>query len=344
MCNLTIPDFSTQAAQAARQRLDSLAKVPGSLGKLEELAIRLAGITGNERPTFPDKAVVLFAADHDVALHGVSATGQEVTELQVRNFLKGGGTINAFCRNAGARLTVVDVGIKTDLDDAEGLVRRKVVHAARDLSEGPAMTRAEALACLQVGVDMAREEAQKGVTLLAAGEMGIGNTSPSSAVAAVLTGASVEEVTGIGSGIAPERVRRKAERIRRGIGLNRPDPGDPVDVLAKVGGPELAAMAGLMLGGAALRIPVVVDGFIAGAAAAVAVGLRPGLRDMLVGSHASFEPGHRIMMEYLGIPTYFDFRMRLGEGTGAALLFPIIDAAVRILTEMRTLEELGISC
>lgn len=342
MKDLTIPAFSEEAAQAAQKRLDSLAKVPGSLGRLEELAVRLAGITGKERPLFPQKAVVLFASDHEIALRGVSATGQEVTEIQVRNFLKGGGTINAFCRTAGAHLTVVDVGIKGDMDGAEGLVRRKVVHSARDFSEGPAMTREEALACLQAGIDMAREEAKKGVTLLAAGEMGIGNTSPSSAIVAVLTGTSIEDVTGIGSGIPSERVRLKAELIRQGIERNRPDPSDAVDVLAKVGGPELAAMAGLMLGGASLRIPVVVDGFIAGAAAAIAVGIRPGMRDMLVGSHASFEPGHTIIMKYLGIPTYLDLNMRLGEGTGAVLLYPVIDSAVRILTEMPTLAELDI--
>jgi len=287
--------------------------------------------------------VVLFAADHDITLKGVSATGQEVTEIQVRNFLKGGGTINAFCRNAGASLTVVDVGIKGDVGGAEGLVRRKVVHAARDFSEGPAMTREEALACVQVGIDMAHEEAKKGVTLLSAGEMGIGNTSPSSAVAAVLTGAPVEGVTGIGSGIPSERVRHKAELIRQGIERNRPNPADAVDVLAKVGGPELGAMAGLMLGGASLRIPVVVDGFIAGAAAAIAIGIRPGVRDMLVGSHSSFEPGHRILMNHLNIPTYLDLGLRLGEGTGAVLLYPLIDASVRILTEMRTLKELDIN-
>ena len=195
MNTLTIPAFSAEAAEAAQRRLDNLAKVPRSLGRLEELAVRLAGITGKESPAFPEKSVVLFAADHDIALQGVSATGQEVTEMQVRNFVKGGGTINAFCRNAGARLSVVDVGVKNDLDDVEGLVRRKVMHAARDFSEGPAMTREEALACVQVGIDMAREEAARGVTLLAAGEMGIGNTSPSSAFAAVLTGASVDEVT-----------------------------------------------------------------------------------------------------------------------------------------------------
>ena len=203
------------------------------------------------------------------------------------------------------------------------------------------MTREEALACVQVGIDMAREEAARGVTLLAAGEMGIGNTSPSSAITAVLTGASVDEVTGIGSGIPSERVRHKAGLIRRGIAINRPNPSDAVDVLAKVGGPELAAMSGLMLGGASLRIPVVVDGFIAGAAAAIAIGIRPGVRDMLIGSHSSVEPGHQILMDYLGIPTYFDFGLRLGEGTGAALLYPIIDAAVRILTEMNTLQGIG---
>lgn len=342
MKDLTIPAFSTQAAHAAQKRLDSLAKVPGSLGKLEELAVRLAGITDRECPSFPRKAVVLFAADHDIALKGVSATGQEVTEIQVRNFLRGGGTINAFCRNCGAELSVVDVGMKGPVEGAEGLVRRKVVHAARDFSEGPALTREEAIACLQAGIDMARKEAERGVTLLAAGEMGIGNTSPSSAIAAVFTGAPVEDVTGIGSIIPNERVRLKIRLIQQGIEINRPDPADAVDVLAKIGGPEIGAMAGLMLGGASLRIPVVVDGFIAGAAAAIAIGIQPGVRDMLVGSHSSFEPGHRMLMEYVGIPTYFDFGMRLGEGTGAALLYPVIDAAVRILTEMPTLAELDI--
>ncbi len=342
MQNLTVPAFSEQAALKARQRLDSLAKVPGSLGRLEDLAVRLAGITDNECPRFPRKSVVLFAGDHDITLKGVSATGSEVTEIQVRNFLKGGGTINAFCRTVGADLSVVDVGIKGPVEGAEGLVRRKVLPGARDFSEGPAMTREEATACLQVGIDMARLEADRGVTLMAAGEMGIGNTSPSSALAVVLAGATVEEATGAGSGIPSERLRRKLELIRRGIEINRPDPADALDVLAKVGGPEIAAMAGLMIGGASLRIPVVVDGFIAGAAAAVAVGLYPGLRDMLVGSHCSVEPGHRILMDHLGIPTYFDYGLCLGEGTGATLMYPLIDAATRILTEMPTLAELVI--
>ena len=217
MNNLTIPAYSEQAAQAVKERLDSLAKVPGSLGKLEELAIRLAGITGRTCPSFPQKSVVLFAADHDITLKGVSATGQEVTEIQVRNFLKGGGTINAFCRNAGASLTVVDVGIKGDVGGAEGLVRRKVVHAARDFSEGPAMTREEALACVQVGIDMAREEAARGVTLLAAGEMGIGNTTTSAAVLAALTHAPAQTVTGRGGGLTDAAFEKKKQVIDRAL-------------------------------------------------------------------------------------------------------------------------------
>lgn len=336
-----IPHFSHTTAQKTKERLDGLAKVPGSLGKLEELVIRLAGITNVECPSFPVKGVVLFAADHDIALKGVSATGQEVTAIQVRNFCRGGGTINAFCRSAGALFTAVDVGMKSAVD-APGLVCRNVVHAARDFSEGPAMTREEAEACIAVGMDMAQEQAARGVTLLAAGEMGIGNTSPSTAITSVLTGMSVERATGIGSLISSERLRRKVQLIRQGIEINKPDPSDPLDILAKVGGPEIGAMAGLMLGGASLRIPVVIDGFIAGAAAAIAVSLRPDARHMLIGSHISHEPGHAALMRYVDVPTYLDFGMRLGEGTGAALLFPIIDAAVRILTEMPTLKELEI--
>ena len=346
MKNLKIPAFSRQAAQAAQARMNSLAKVPGSLGKLEDLAIRLAGITDNPTPSFPHKSVVLFAADHAIAKQGVSATGQEITTIQVRNFLSGGGTINAFCRNAGASLRVVDVAMQDDIaEDAAGasnLVRRKVMRGANDFSKGPAMSREQALDCLQIGLDMAREEAARGTTLLAAGEMGIGNTSPSSAITAVLAGIPVETVTGIGSGISQERLVRKTALIQHGIAVNKPDPTDAIDVLAKVGGPEIGAMAGLMLGGASLRIPVVVDGFIAGAAAAIAIGIAPDVRDMLVGSHCSREPGHALVMQHVGIPTFFDFGLRLGEGTGAALMFPIIDASVRILIEMHTLADMGI--
>lgn len=342
METLVIPEIDKQAEVICRKEMDFLAKVPGSLGCLETLAVRLAGMTGNPKPLFPQKGVVLFAADHAITLNGLSATGQEVTVMQVRNFLKGGGTINAFSRNAGASLTVVDVGVGIDIEDAPGLVRRKVMYGAEDFSRGPAMSREQAAACVQVGIDMAREQAAQGISLLAAGEMGIGNTSPSSAVASIMTGASVDMVTGMGSGISSDKIKFKAELIQKGIELNKPDKNDGLDVLAKVGGPELGAMAGLMLGGASLRIPVVVDGFIAGAAAAIAQAINPGVCSYLVGSHVSFEPGHLMLMKHINVDTYFDFGLRLGEGTGAALMFPIIDAAVRILSEMKTMADIGI--
>lgn len=360
---LVIPPPDAAAASAARERLDSLAKVPGSLGRLETLAVLLAGMTGQARPRFPRKAVALFAGDHAIARHGLSSTGQEVTALQTRNFLRGGGTINAFTRNAGAGLTVVDVGIDGEIDmpDTEAadpaapirFVRRKAVRGARDFSAGTArdpvwaMTRAETLACLRAGMDVAFSEADRGMDLLAAGEMGIGNTSPSSALAAHFLGVPVERVTGAGSGISAAMLQRKTDLLAGALSRHFPagaerEP-DPVEVLARVGGPEIAAMSGFMLGAASRRVPVVVDGFIAAAAACAATALHAGVRNYLIGSHVSVEPGHRLLLEHIGVEPYFDFGLRLGEGTGAALFFPIIDAAVRVLDEMATLADIGLT-
>lgn len=360
---LVIPPPDAAAASAARERLDSLAKVPGSLGRLETLAVLLAGMTGQARPRFPRKAVALFAGDHAIARHGLSSTGQEVTALQTRNFLRGGGTINAFTRNAGAGLTVVDVGIDGEIDmpDTEAadpaapirFVRRKAVRGARDFSAGTArdpvwaMTRAETLACLRAGMDVAFSEADRGMDLLAAGEMGIGNTSPSSALAAHFLGVPVERVTGAGSGISAAMLQRKTDLLAGALARHFPagaerEP-DPVEVLARVGGPEIAAMSGFMLGAASRRVPVVVDGFIAAAAACAATALHAGVRNYLIGSHVSVEPGHRLLLEHIGVDPYFDFGLRLGEGTGAALFFPIIDAAVRVLDEMATLADIGLT-
>lgn len=360
---LVIPPPDAAAASAARERLDSLAKVPGSLGRLETLAVLLAGMTGQARPRFPHKAVALFAGDHAIARHGLSSTGQEVTALQTRNFLRGGGTINAFTRNAGAGLTVVDVGIDGEIDmpDTEAadpaapirFVRRKAVRGARDFSAGTArdpvwaMTRAETLACLRAGMDVAFSEADRGMDLLAAGEMGIGNTSPSSALAAHFLGVPVERVTGAGSGISAAMLQRKTDLLAGALARHFPagaerEP-DPVEVLARVGGPEIAAMSGFMLGAASRRVPVVVDGFIAAAAACAATALHAGVRNYLIGSHVSVEPGHRLLLEHIGVDPYFDFGLRLGEGTGAALFFPIIDAAVRVLDEMATLADIGLT-
>ena len=359
---LVIPPPDAAAASAARERLDSLAKVPGSLGRLETLAVLLAGMTGQARPRFPHKAVALFAGDHAIARHGLSSTGQEVTALQTRNFLRGGGTINAFTRNAGAGLTVVDVGIDGEIDmpDTEAadpaapirFVRRKAVRGARDFSAGTArdpvwaMTRAETLACLRAGMDVAFSEADRGMDLLAAGEMGIGNTSPSSALAAHFLGVPVERVTGAGSGISAAMLQRKTDLLAGALARHFPAGAergpDPVEVLARVGGPEIAAMSGFMLGAASRRVPVVVDGFIAAAAACAATDLHAGVRNYLIGSHVSVEPGHRLLLEHIGVEPYFDFGLRLGEGTGAALFFPIIDAAVRVLDEMATLADIGL--
>lgn len=359
---LVIPPPDAAAASAARERLDSLAKVPGSLGRLETLAVLLAGMTGQARPRFPHKAVALFAGDHAIARHGLSSTGQEVTALQTRNFLRGGGTINAFTRNAGAGLTVVDVGIDGEIDmpDTEAadpaapirFVRRKAVRGARDFSAGTArdpvwaMTRAETLACLRAGMDVAFSEADRGMDLLAAGEMGIGNTSPSSALAAHFLGVPVERVTGAGSGISAAMLQRKTDLLAGALARHFPAGAergpDPVEVLARVGGPEIAAMSGFMLGAASRRVPVVVDGFIAAAAACAATALHAGVRNYLIGSHVSVEPGHRLLLEHIGAEPYFDFGLRLGEGTGAALFFPIIDAAVRVLDEMATLADIGL--
>lgn len=265
MNKLHIPPLDEQAAKAALEHQKILAKPPLALGKLEPVAIRIAAMTGNPAPRLKDKAIVLFAADHHIADHGLSLTSTDVTYIQTRNFLQGGGTINAFTRNAGARLSVVDVGVNYDFGDLPGLVKRKVMHGANDFSREPAMTREQALECLQVGIDMAREEKNKGLDIVAAGEMGIGNTTPSSAIVAVLTGTPVETVTGRGSGVRGEVIRKKIKLIEQGIALNKPDPSDAIDVLAKVGGPEIGAMAGLMLGAASLRVPIVIDGFIAGA-------------------------------------------------------------------------------
>lgn len=343
MNSITIPPLDREAESQALAHQKILTKPPLSLGKLEPLAIRLAAMTGNPAPMFPQKAVVLFSSDHDIAKHGLSLTNQEVTRIMTLNFLEGGATINAFTRNAGARLTVVDVGAYGEFEDHPGLIKRKVMEGANDFSQGPAMSREQAIECIQVGIDIGRQEIAKGLDLVAAGEMGIGNTTPSSAIISVLTKTPVEIVTGRGSGVKSETINLKIKLINQGITLNQPDPNDTIDVLAKVGGPEIGAMAGLMLAAASARVPIVIDGFIAGAAAAIAQGINPSVSDYFVGSHASAEPGHTIIMKHIGVETYLDLGMCLGEGTGAALFFPLIDAAVRTLSEMKTLPELGIT-
>lgn len=327
----------------AQRRLDVLTKPPGSLGRLEALARQYVAIKREIPPRIRGKLIVTFAADHGVTAEGVSAYPREVTPQMVGNFLKGGAAINVMARQAGARVIVVDIGVDADLGTPEGLVLRKVARGTGNLARGPAMTRAHAIEALAVGLALGREAADEGADLIGTGDMGIGNTTPSSAIVAALTRRPVAEVTGRGTGIDDATWKRKVAAIEAGLAVNRPDPQDPLDVLAKVGGFEIAGIAGLILGGGAAGALMVVDGFISTAGAAIAVGLQPAVREHLVVSHRSAEAGHRALLAWLGLEPLLNLDMRLGEGTGAALAMPIIETAVRVFTEMATFDEAGVS-
>ena len=331
------------AMGGARRRQDQLTKPQGSLGRLEELSIRLAGIMGQKRPRLSRKAIITMAGDHGVVAAGVSAYPQDVTPQMVHNFLRGGAGINVLARHIGARVVVVDMGVAASLEPHPQLVLKKVAPGTRDMSRGPAMSRKQALQSVEAGVEVVEEELKKGLDIVGTGDMGIGNTTASSAIAAVFTGESVESLTGRGTGLDEAGVARKVAVIKSALNLNQPAGGDPLDVLGKVGGFELGGLAGVMLGAAAQRIPVVIDGFISGAAALIACGLCPGLEDFLIASHVSAEPGHRAILRHLGLRPLLDLGMRLGEGTGACLGIFLCEAACRLLDEMATFGEAGVS-
>jgi nicotinate-nucleotide--dimethylbenzimidazole phosphoribosyltransferase len=338
-----IPPLDEAAMQSARARQDRLTKPPGSLGRLEELSIQLAGMTANPLPSVERKAVIVMAADHGVAREGVSAYPTEVTAQMVLNFLRGGAAINVLARQAGARVTVVDIGVAVEFEPMPGLVRRKVMCGTRNQAEGPAMTRAEAEQAIQVGLDVLSEEANHGLDIVATGDMGIGNTTPSSAIVAAMTGLPVAEVVGRGTGIDDQGLERKIKVIERSLAVNQPDRTDPMDVLHKVGGLEIAGLTGVMLGAASRRIPVVVDGFISTAAALIAVALAPRAREYMISAHQSVEIGHQVMLKHLNLVPLLDLNLRLGEGTGAALALSLIEASTRLLREMATFDEAGVS-
>ncbi len=333
------------AAAAARTQelLDGKTKPRRSLGRLEDLACRIAAARGTSLPGMPRKAVVVMAADHGVAAEGVSAYAQEVTRQMVLNFARGGAGINVLARHVGAEVVVVDMGVKEPLDGVAGVRACRIGPGTRNLAREAAMTRAEATAALEAGIAIAGELADDGVTLLAIGEMGIANTTSASALTAVFTGCSPQEVTGRGSGIDDAALAHKVDVIRRALVLHRPAPADALGVLAALGGFEIAGMAGVVLGAAARRVPVVVDGFISGAAALVAARLAPAAARYLVASHRSVEVGHRKVLEALGAPPLLDLELRLGEGTGAALAMGLVDASLRILHEMATFAAAGVS-
>ncbi len=331
-----------EAMAAARTRLDNLTKPQGSLGMLEDLAERLAGIYGNPLPAIGEKAVIVMAGDHGVVSEGVSAFPQEVTPQMVLNFIAGGAGINVLARHAGARVVVVDVGVAQPVEHPL-LVQRNVRRGTRNLAQGPAMTPEEAVAALEAGIEVAEAEIARGANLLATGDMGIGNTTPSSAILAAVSGYPVERLVGRGTGINDERLAQKVRVIQTALATNRPDPRDGLDILAKVGGLEIGGLAGVILAAAAHRIPVVVDGFISTAAALIASRLHPQATNYMIASHVSVEPGHRIMLDLLGLEAMLHVKMRLGEGTGAALAMHIVEGATKVLREMATFADAGVS-
>jgi nicotinate-nucleotide--dimethylbenzimidazole phosphoribosyltransferase len=337
-----ISPLDADAMRAAEARQLQLTKPPKALGRLETLSIQLAGIQGKEQPVIRDKAIAVMAADHGVVAEGVSAFPAEVTPAMVVNMVQGGAGINVIGRHVGARVIVTDLGVNADLSDAD-IRHDKIRMGTANMAQGPAMTRDEAVRAIESGIRLVEEELEKGLDIICTGEVGIGNTTAASAVISVLSGEAAARVTGRGTGITQEALIGKVTTIEKAIAVNQPDRLDPVDVLAKVGGLDIAGMTGVFLGGAAHRLPVVMDGFISAAAALAAVRLCHECVDYILPSHVSIEVGHQVVLEELGLVPLFDLQMRLGEGTGAALSMSIIEASARILSEMATFESAGVA-
>jgi nicotinate-nucleotide--dimethylbenzimidazole phosphoribosyltransferase len=337
-----IAPLDQKAMARAEARQAQLTKPPGSLGRLEEIAVQIAGITFLERPSVARRAVVVMAADHGVTQEGVSAYPAEVTAQMALNFLHGGAAINAVAGSVGASVSVVDVGVASEVSHP-ALLARKVARGTANMALGPAMTQEQALAAMVVGAEILEALAGAGLDLVATGEMGIGNTTAASALTAVMAGRSPRDVTGRGTGVDDERLAHKVAVIERAIAVNAPDADDPLGTLAKVGGLEIAALAGLILAAASRRIPVLLDGFIASSAALIACAWRPLSRGYLLAGHVSVEPGHRIILDHLKLRPLLSLEMRLGEGTGATLAMAVVDAALRAHDEMATFGEAGVS-
>ncbi len=338
-----IKPLDKEAMAQARARQDTLTKPPSSLGRLEQLSIQLAGIQGKPLPSIRQKAIVTMAGDHGVVAEKVGNWPQDVTAQMVYNFLGGGAGINVTARQVGARVIVVDMGVATDLKPHPQLLSRRIAAGTQNIARGPAMTEKQAIKAIEAGINIVTTEIDKGLDIIGTGDMGIGNTTPSATICTVITGKPAEETTGLGTGLTNEQLAHKIEVVKRAIEVNHPNPEKPLDVLAKVGGFEIAGLAGVMLGAAAHRIPVVIDGFISGAAALIASAISPSLTDFLIASHCSAESGHRPLLEHLGLKPLLNLDMRLGEGTGAALGIFLAETAARVLAEMATFAEAGVS-
>ena len=329
--------------EATQIRLDNLTKPQGSLGRLEGLAKLIVGITGKENPQVKNKVIFTLTADHGVTEEGISAYPKEVTAQMVYNFLSGGAGINVLARHIGARVVVVDAGVCSDLKPHPQLIIKKINYGTKNMASGAAMTRDEAIKSIETGMELLEEEMSKGIDIVGTGDMGIGNTTPSSAITACFTKKPVEDVTCKGTGIDDRALKNKIRVIKQALKVNAPDLKNPIDVLAKVGGFEIGGLTGIILAAASKRVPIVIDGFISGAAALIAYCLEPRVKDFMIASHCSQEIGHRIILDYIGLKPLLDLDLRLGEGTGAALGINIIEAAVKILTQMATFKNAGVS-
>jgi len=339
-----IAPVDAAAGVAARDRLDRMTKPRGALGRVEDLAVALCAVAGRCPPPLPEPAAVaVFAGDHGVHAQGVTPWPQEVTAQMIGNFLAGGAVVNAFARQVGASVTVVDVGVRAPLDPAPGLVRRRVVDGTADMTAGPAMSRDQARAAVEAGIATARDLVADGHRCLVTGDMGIANTTAAAALTCAFTAVAAEVATGRGTGVDDAMLAHKTDVVRRALALHRPDPADPVGVLAAIGGAEHAALAGFVLGGATLRVPVLLDGVNAVAAALAAAALAPPALGYCLAGHRSTEPGQRLALDRLGVPALLDLGMRLGEGTGALLALPVVRAAARAMHDVATFDAAGVT-
>lgn len=330
----------------AQKKLDSLTKPQGSLGMLEELAKQIVGITKKETPSLKNKVVFTLAADHGVAHEKVSAFPQEVTAQMVYNFLKGGAAINVLARHAQVRVVVVDMGVAQRIQlrsISHNFKDRKINYGTKNMVEEEAMTKEEAVTTIEAGIELFLAELYNEVDIIGMGEMGIGNTTSASVITASITGREAEDVTGRGTGIDDKTFENKINVVKRTLLLRKPSPKDALDILSKVGGFEIGGLVGIMLASAAHRIPIVIDGFISGSAALLAYTFNPHVKDYMIAAHCSVEKGHKVILEYMGLKPVLDLDLRLGEGTGAVLAMNIVEASVKILNEMATFQDAGVS-
>lgn len=339
-----IQDVDNSLAEAAQGRLDNLTKPQASLGRLEELAKQVVLITGNMTPCLEKKVIFTMAGDHGVCEEGVSLFPTDVTPQMVYNFIRGGAGINVLANHVGAKVIVVDMGVAVDLEYQPGLVIKKVGYGTKNISNGPAMSRDDAILCIERGIEAFEQEFEaNGLDICGCGDMGIGNTTPSSAIVAAITGATVEDITGRGTGIGDTAWLKKVAVIKKALAINHPDPTDGIDVLSNVGGFEIGGLCGIILASAANKKPVVIDGFISTAAALIAYLLKPVVIKYMIAGHASVERGQQVALKMMGLHPILNLQMRLGEGTGAALAMGIVDAGVKILTQMATFSDAGVS-